>query len=81
MYKESCSAEQKFCTGNGWSILELSLLATAGKRQEALEAVLMIPKDVFATLGACGNSLTNTIWFMSTRKPVDIKMGNYTVTD
>jgi endo-1,3(4)-beta-glucanase len=81
MYKKSCSAQQKFCTNQGWSILELSLLATAGKPDEALKAVSMIPKDVFASQGACGNSLTNTIWFMSTRKPVDIKMGNDTNTD
>ena len=80
-YKESCSSEKKACTSQGWSILELSLLATAGKREKALEAVSMIPKDVFVSQGGCGNSLTNTIWFMSTRKPVDIQMGNSTITD
>ena len=56
--------------------MELGLLATAGKREEALEKVLQIPTNVFETQGADGNSLSNTIWFVSTRKPVEEKIGN-----
>ena len=56
--------------------MELGLLATAGKPEEALKQVLEIPSKVFETEGANGNSLTNTIWFVSTRKP--FKLGNAT---
>lgn len=72
MYDESCKTAGDFCVDNGWSIIQCGLLATAGNRKEALEQALLIPSKVFTSDGGVGNSLTNTIWYISTRKPVDI---------
>jgi endo-1,3(4)-beta-glucanase len=72
MYDESCKTAGDFCVDNGWSIIQCGLLATAGNRKEALEQALLIPSKVFASDGGVGNSLTNTIWYISTRKPFNI---------
>jgi endo-1,3(4)-beta-glucanase len=71
MYDKSCKSAGDFCVDNGWSIIQCGLLATAGNRKEALEQALLIPSKVYTTDGGVGNSLTNTIWYISTRKPVD----------
>jgi hypothetical protein len=71
MYDKSCLAEHEKCVDGGWTIMQYGLLATAGQRKTALEQVLLIPEDVFESQGGLGNSLTNTIWYISTRKPVE----------
>ena len=71
LYEESCEAVEDFCIDNGWSILQAGLLATTGKRKEALEQALEIPAKVYATDGGIGNSPSNTIWYIATRKPVN----------
>jgi endoglucanase Acf2 len=68
LYDESCQSAGKFCIDNGWSIIQAGLRATAGNREDALEQALSVPEKVFASLGGVGNSLTNTIWYISTRK-------------
>ena len=72
VYAESCKsaneAHDGFCEKNGWSIFEPALLAEIGKIDDALKMALEIPPDVFISEGACGNSLANTLWFISTRK-------------
>ncbi|KAL3793171.1 hypothetical protein ACHAW5_000368 [Stephanodiscus triporus] len=72
VYAESCKsaneAHDGFCEKNGWSIFEPALLAEIGKIDDALNMALEIPTDVFISEGACGNSLANTLWFISTRK-------------
>ena len=70
LYKKSCEVAGDFCVDNGWSILQTGLLATTGKREEALKQALAIPSDVFDSLGGVGNSMSNTIWYISTRKPI-----------
>jgi endoglucanase Acf2 len=70
MYDKSCKSAGDFCVDNGWSIIQCGLLATVGNRKEALEQALLIPSKVYTIYGS-GNSLTNTIWYISTRKPVD----------
>ena len=71
VYKESCEAAGEFCVKNGWSILQAGLLATAGNREEAVEQALKVPEKVFSTDGGVGNSLTNTIWYIATRRSYD----------
>ena len=72
LYAESCKsaneAHDGFCKKNGWSIFEGALLAEIGEIDDAIEFALEIPPEVFISQGACGNSLTNTLWFISTRK-------------
>jgi endoglucanase Acf2 len=67
-YKKACRDAGDFCIENGWSILQAGLLATAGDRIGALEQALQVPDFVFETDGGMGNSRTNTIWFVATRK-------------
>ena len=66
-YKESCEAVPKFCEENGWSILQACLYAETGNVDEALQQLKSIPDHVFDSQGGIGNSITNTIWFISTR--------------
>eukprot|EP00584_Thalassiosira_punctigera_P026587 CAMPEP_0172577776 /NCGR_PEP_ID=MMETSP1067-20121228/138400_1 /TAXON_ID=265564 ORGANISM="Thalassiosira punctigera, Strain Tpunct2005C2" /NCGR_SAMPLE_ID=MMETSP1067 /ASSEMBLY_ACC=CAM_ASM_000444 /LENGTH=1128 /DNA_ID=CAMNT_0013370467 /DNA_START=246 /DNA_END=3632 /DNA_ORIENTATION=- len=72
VYAESCKAADDandgFCKKNGWSIVQAGLLAETGEVEEALEMALKIPKKVFISEGGSGNSLSNTLWFISTRK-------------
>lgn len=70
IYKDSCEEAGEFCVDNGWSILQAGLCATMGDREDALKQALLISPEVFASQGGVGNSLTNTIWFISTRKSI-----------
>jgi endo-1,3(4)-beta-glucanase len=70
-YKEACADAGDFCVENGWSILQAGLLATAGDTKGALQEAMAIPDFVFETQGGMGNSLTNTIWYVATRKPFE----------
>lgn len=72
IYAKSCTVANKendnFCEDNGWSIVQAGLLAETGKIDEALEMAAEVPTEVFISDGACGESLSNTLWFISTRK-------------
>jgi hypothetical protein len=74
IYEESCrSADESsdgFCSQNGWSIIQSGLLAETGEIDKALDMASKIDKKIYFSDGACGNSLTNTLWFISTRKEV-----------
>jgi endo-1,3(4)-beta-glucanase len=70
-YEKACLTAGDFCIENGWSILQAGLLATAGNRSGALQQALQVPDFVFETDGGMGNSRTNTIWFVATRKPIE----------
>lgn len=71
VYKKACEKANKnenFCDANGWSIVTAALLAETGHIDAALEMASLIPKSVFKSQGGDGNSLTNTLWFIATRK-------------
>ena len=74
IYAESCQVANEendgFCDDNGWSIIQSAVLAETGEMDDALKMASAIPASVFVSQGACGNSLTNTLWFISTRKQV-----------
>ena len=74
LYVEACQSAGKFCVDNGWSILQAGLCAEAGNKEEALETALSIPAKVFESQGGDGNSLTNIIWFISTRSVSESSM-------
>jgi hypothetical protein len=69
MYKEGCEEAKDFCVDNGWSILEAGLLATTGDREEAMKQAFAVPAKVYESQGGMGNSLSNLIWYIATRKP------------
>ena len=68
LYEKACSDAGSFCEKNGWSILQAGLLATTGNQDEALEQAKAVPSEVFTTEGGIGNSMSNTIWYIATRK-------------
>ena len=68
MYKDSCEEASEFCVDNGWSIFQAGLLATAGDREGALKQAMAVPSKVFDSLGGLGNSRSNLVWYISTRK-------------
>jgi len=59
------------CSQSGWSILQLSTLATVGYSAEAIEQVLNLKDDVFEDAGGNGHSRSNTIWYFATRPNVE----------
>lgn len=69
LYQKGCEEAGDFCIDNGWSILQAGLLATTGDREEALEQAMTIPAKVFESQGGLGNTRTNLIWYIATRKP------------
>jgi len=66
-FSSSCNADP-VCSSQGWSILLYGILATIGKPEVAMEQVLKLPDEVFRTPGGNGHSLSNTLWYVSTRK-------------
>jgi endoglucanase Acf2 len=67
----SCE-ENAGCAKDGWSVVQLSSLATVGHAKEAFDNVLTsLSAKVFESAGGNGHSLTNTLWYMATRRPVE----------
>lgn len=64
--QDSCNAFED-CEATGWSIQILGALATAGHPELALEKVLEVPSEAFDTAGGDGHSLSNSLWYISTR--------------
>mmetsp|Transcript_27019 Transcript_27019/g.45940 ORF Transcript_27019/g.45940 Transcript_27019/m.45940 type:complete len:1169 (-) Transcript_27019:103-3609(-) len=69
-FSESCESD-KTCTDQGWSILQFAVLAAVGHRELAAKRAVDLPKDVFDSAGGNGHSLSNTLWYISTRPDVE----------
>lgn len=69
IYEESCQSAGDFCTEDGWDIIQAGLAATAGNMDEALDQALSLSEETFTSKGGNGQSLGNTIWYISTRPP------------
>ncbi len=65
-FSESCESDLT-CTDQGWSILQFSVLAAVGHRSLAAKRAIDLPREVFDSAGGNGHSLTNTLWYISTR--------------
>jgi endo-1,3(4)-beta-glucanase len=59
------------CYESGWSILQLSTLATVGYPEEAIEQVGKLSDDVFEDAGGNGHSRSNTVWYFATRPTIE----------
>ena len=58
------------------AILQYALLAEVGHQTRAMKKVLTLPEDVFTSSGGSGHSLSNTLWYLSTRPdtvPLDLQ--------
>ena len=79
MYQEfadSCDSQSGACEAQGWSVLVMAMLATVGHRDEAMEQALSLNStEVFNSAGGNGHSLTNTLWYLSTRPYVEHPLG------
>jgi Glycosyl hydrolase family 81 C-terminal domain len=67
---ESCDADPE-CTTNGWSVIQLALLATVGHQEGSADIANSLSLDVFESAGGNGHSLSNTLWYSATRPIVD----------
>jgi len=65
-FSSSCDSNQ-MCVEQGWSVSVYAILATVGHRELALKKALDLTDDVFLSAGGSGHSLTNTVWYISTR--------------
>jgi endo-1,3(4)-beta-glucanase len=79
MYQEfadSCDSQAEACEAQGWSVLVMAMLATVGHRDEAMDQALALnTTEVFNSAGGNGHSLTNTLWYLSTRPFVEHPLG------
>ena len=69
-FAESCETNPA-CNDEGWSVLLYAVLASLGHAELALEKALLLPEDVFTSAGGSGHSLSNTIWYISTRPELE----------
>lgn len=69
-FSKACAKDFQ-CTESGWVVLQLATLATVGYADEAAERVNQVPDESFENAGGNGQSRTNTIWYIATRKAVD----------
>jgi len=70
-FVDSCNSDVA-CINEGWAILLYAVLATLGYPDMAVEKTLALPEDVFLSAGGSGHSLTNTLWYISTRPTPDV---------
>lgn len=66
-YAYSCDQS---CIEEGWSVQILALLATLGHKEKALGHAKNLTDAVFASPGGNGHSMSNTLWYISTRPDV-----------
>ena len=69
-YADSCNGDPN-CAGDGWSIMQLAMLASVGHVEFAIDRAMAIPAKVFTSAGGNGHSLSNTLWYLSTRADTD----------
>ena len=69
-FSESCESSAA-CVNEGWAVLLYAVLASLGHAELALDKVIALPDEAFTSAGGSGHSLTNTLWYISSRpKPV-----------
>jgi len=68
LVSKSCT---RSCSQSGWKVLEIALLATVGHRMMGVNHTLDLPDSVFEDPGGNGHSMSNTLWYVSTRPELD----------
>ena len=69
-FADACN-EAIACETDGWSVLQLAILASVGHYEKALARAQALSPEVFESAGGNGHSLSNTIWYIATR--IDIE--------
>lgn len=67
-YNASCVTSPEMCLLDGWSIPVIAAQATLGDWQGAWQAAEAVPAEAFVSSGGDGHSLSNTLWWIATRK-------------
>lgn len=67
---ESCDKYEN-CAATGWSVQILGSLAAVGHPKLASEKAVKLPEGAFTSAGGDGHSLTNILWYIATRPPVN----------
>lgn len=73
-FAESCRHATD-CDEQGWGILQHAILATVGHPKLAIKYAEGLHKGAFTSAGGNGHSLSNSIWYYSTRpntKPLEL---------
>ena len=70
IFAESCGSDPE-CTNNGWSIIQLAILATVGHQEDSAAIANALAPDVFESAGGNGHSLSNSLWYFATRPIVE----------
>lgn len=70
IFAESCGSDPE-CTSNGWSVIQLALLATVGHQQVSSNVAKALNSSVFDSAGGNGHSLSNSLWYFATRPEVE----------
>jgi hypothetical protein len=68
-FSKACSADFQ-CTGTGWVVLQLAILATVGHSEVAAGRVEQVPSEAYDDGGGNGHSKSNTLWYIATRPEV-----------
>lgn len=66
LYNSSCSNDSK-CESEGWSVLTYLCAAEVGLWGYAWRELLNLDPSVFESAGGNGHSLSNSLWYVSTR--------------
>ena len=69
-FADACN-EATACETDGWSVLQLAILASVGHFEKALARAEALSPDVFESAGGNGHSRSNTIWFIATRLDIE----------
>ena len=68
-FANACN-ENTACENDGWSVLQLAVLASVGHFDKAFARAQALSVDVFESAGGNGHSRSNTLWYISTRPDV-----------
>ncbi len=66
---QSCAADAG-CTLQGWSVLQLAIMASIGNVDTAMQLAQEIPDVAFDSAGGNGHSMTNSLHYFATRPEV-----------
>jgi hypothetical protein len=69
-YADSCNGNPN-CEGDGWSVMQLAILASVGHVDFAMDRAQALSPKVFTSAGGNGHSRSNTLWYIATRPESD----------
>lgn len=59
------------CAGSGWNVLIYACMSAVGRWESAWRGAERLSPEAFLDAGGNGHSLSNTLWYIATRPPVE----------